>query len=382
MLSTKDQTLKPSGKMIKLIRVWMSNLLLFLVSFTVSVLGIEFYLHLKPFPRDMARPEYCEKVLSSSEDIYNFSISNAHYPPNIKVPLCSFEFNYSNKVDDNGYVGLIAGDRINKVLVFGDSFAYGHGVEKSKTFSAIVGGYNAGLSGTTFPTHARVFERIVPLLKPQIALWIVYPPHIISATPLGWRSKNQIKQDDHPYLHKLIDIYNKTSISRAIQATIGFSVNSSDYMTAEYSLYNDLDDREELGYLVFSDSVKNIAQMAKKYNVRVVPVIIPSKLQLNLNLAKHTKPLVISSSTDYDPRLPIWKIRDLLKIDGIDENSSIVLYDHLIKIKSNPVMQYYFNSDAHFNEDGNLYVANVLCESALSIFMKCPIGSNESPRNQ
>jgi hypothetical protein len=243
------------------------------------------------------------------------------------------------------------------VLVFGDSFAYGWGVEQNKTFAHVLGAYNAGLWGQSFPVHARAFERIVPNLTPHLALWVLYPPHLITVTPDGWKGK-KIDPGLHPVLYRVVEVFNKTSLSDLILKAVGWGYNKHGYYTLEWALYDEQDSYEEIGYAAFEEAVKKVMNQAKISGVRVIPVFMPSKTQLSLKLERDT-PILITLGRTLDPDIPMKRMAEILKRNGIPHEEQIDLEVAFSKVSWR---KFYFDLDVHLNAAGHEFAATYIDE--------------------
>ena len=218
-----------------------ANALLLLISILMSFLLAEFALRLLGYPKDMSKPLRCEPLSQLLSYMGSFSNEHASYPPYAVIPICSHEFSVLGIADGFGYLGVKSpntGER--RLLVFGDSFAYGWGVEQRKTFAHFLGAYNAGLWGQSFPVHARAFDLIAPKIRPHQALWVLYPPHLITVTPDGWTG-NKIDAAFHPFLFRIVEVFNKTSLSDLLLKGLGWGYNKHGYYTLEWSLYDEQD---------------------------------------------------------------------------------------------------------------------------------------------
>src|SRR6185369_1065369 len=103
--------------------------------------------------------------------------------------------------------------------------------------------------------HVVAFRRIAPIIKPKRAMWILYPPHLISSTPRLWNTRRYFDQGQHPVFSFLIDVYNKTRLSTLILKTTGWGYNRSDYYSLEWSLYDSSDGLAVAGFTAFEESV-------------------------------------------------------------------------------------------------------------------------------
>lgn len=146
-------------------------------------------------------PQQFEKYQPARREAHNYASEHGFYLPHSTVPIYAEGSVTFGRIDDFGYLGRgESSAKPNDLLVFGDSFAYGYGVASDKSFAAILHGYNAGVWGEAFPMHATVFRRILPLLNPKRAIWVLYPPHIISCTAGGWTTRKIISPENTPFV--------------------------------------------------------------------------------------------------------------------------------------------------------------------------------------
>lgn len=347
----------------KLMRNFVANVLMVVVSVFVSLLLIETYLHFYPFPTDQGKPDSCKSIDPRSLELYKYSLINYSYPRNADLPLCGKDYFVTNKSDDDGYLGTSTAKTKHSILVFGDSFAYGFGVKKEEAFASLIGSYNAGLWGNTFQNHAQVLNRLLQKKRNyETAFWVIYPSHIITASTGSWNSRIQIDKDKHPIFFEAIKKYNETALSKAILAGLGIGMNTVDYYTSEWSLYDETDAYTDSGYEVLEKAAREINRAARENNIKIIPIIIPSKRQLALK-ADGVRPLFIPPWRKLDADLPTRKIDKILQRNGFSIDNHVVILDEMLT-GSNRMenwRQLYFINDAHFNRAGNSYVANVLC---------------------
>jgi hypothetical protein len=135
-------------------RFWARNLALLAFGTLFALVSAEMILGVFPYPPDSQLPAHCGEVARSRAKAYEYSTIHSAYPPRGAIPVCGKEFNVIGTTDDEGYLGY-TGDQRNQsnLVVFGDSFAYGYGVEQNKTFASLIGAYNAGLWGLSYPHH-------------------------------------------------------------------------------------------------------------------------------------------------------------------------------------------------------------------------------------
>lgn len=337
------------------------NLSLVALSFMLGLWGVNAALIQMKFPAETYVPEICKNNNEQISFTYTQSLTNAFYPSNSELPVCTRDFFVVNHSDNFGYLGYGQSEipKGNSLLVFGDSFAYGYGVPQDKSFAAIMGAYNAGLWGNTYPQHLRVFKRVVGKMKIQRAYWVVYPPHVITATNNGWMTSTNITQAEHPWLYELLGYFNKTQLSTALLATTGIGFNRGDSFTPEWRLFNIDSKRHEEGYSSFQDSAASLARIAKENNVELIIIFMPSKQQMMLEI-NNKRPLFVGGNEKVDAEWPVKRLSKTLVERGIPLEKQINLLPYFAKQNWKNL---YFQHDAHLNENGNRLVAEILLQA-------------------
>lgn len=338
------------------------NSLVTLLSLSVAFMLAEVMLEIFPFPKDMTKPAYCHEYETKTVQLYTYSLTNYAYPPNMDLPLCGTDFFVVNKSDVDGYLGVSdIASNAKHVLVFGDSFAYGFGVKKNEAFASILGAYNAGLWGNSFPNHFQVLKRVLEKRKKfDLAVWVIYPPHLITVSDGGWQTKKQLNKNEHPWFYWLAEKYNGTRISKVILAGFGWGLNRADYYSPEWSLYDTKDNYADSGYRVFEDAAQGIQKLASSHGVRIVPLIIPSKPQIALKL-DGVRPFFIKPPwRTLDADLATRRITEILLNSGFSQRDLVIGLDELLVHGGNNWRNYYWENDAHLNQRGHSFIAEVL----------------------
>lgn len=302
-------------------------------------------------------PPQFQKYYKPFIDAYNFANEHGYYQPQSVIPIYADGAVAFGRADNLGYLG--SGTPVpmqNDLLIFGDSFAYGYGVPTGKSFAALLNAYNAGVWAQTFPFHCGIFRRVVPVVKPKRAIWVLYPPHIISCGH-GWTTRRAFDPVRHPVYASLIDLFNKTRFSTLVLKTTGWGYNRKDYYSLEWSLYNAADSLPDSGYAAFENAVIEIVKMAKEMHVEVIPLFVPSKVQVALEL-EHSRPLLYARDR-LDANLAIDRMARILENHGIGKAEQINLME-LFRRVPEKWRSYYFKDDAHFNERGTSAVAAFL----------------------
>lgn len=115
-----------------------------------------------------------------------FSHANAYYKPHDVVNHCTSEYDYDYHIDNHGLRNHLNYRKNPKILAIGDSFTFGFGVKDEEAFPALIGAYNAGMWANPSDIQYRSFLRNVDLLKPNIVIWGIYAPHIITMMDGSW----------------------------------------------------------------------------------------------------------------------------------------------------------------------------------------------------
>jgi len=332
----------------------------------------EVFLRIVDYPQNLGAPrvpKHQERLLEARKAATAHCSRNSAYLPTCKILVFSHEFNVVGVTDSLGYLGTGKPDPEQRdLLVFGCSFAYGFGVEQSETFASLLGAYNAGLWGLSFPHHARAFEKAADAVKPRRAIWVLYPPHLITATRNAWRARRSVDPKKHPWTSGSFAQFNKTRISDLILASTGWGYNRSDYYTREYSLYDKQDAYPERGYEQFEKAVKHVVERSTSRDIPIIPLLMPSKAQIQLEL-EGTRPRLMYGKGELDAGYPMERMKDILEKNGIPRERHI---DLLPVLAGTSWRDLYFKRDAHLNPDGCKFVADCLEERLKTI----PLGQS------
>jgi hypothetical protein len=334
------------------------------VAVVVAMVVGEGLLRVLDLPVEVRLPDRCSSINAEWSEAYPYSVGHGAYPPNIRRGSCAEEYSIEYEMDLLGYLGLKGSSpKQNSLLVFGDSFAFGLGVEQTDSFAYLMNGYNAGLWGTTFFTHALAFTNVVDTINPVRAVWVIYPPHLISASaPLGrttgWVTSGYINPVKNPRFASLVKLYNSTRLSTVILMATGWGVNRSDYYTREWALYDPTDKSVAGGFEVFERAVAAVAGIASARGIKITPVFVPSKLQLRLGL-NGKRPLLIKIGHDLNADLPVKRMGYILNKYGIPFEDHV---DLMTVFGSTSISwpDLYLVKDAHWNSKGHKAVADYL----------------------
>lgn len=321
-----------------------------------------------------------------------FSLANAFYKPNEAVIHCNNEYNYTYHIDQVGLRSHLKYREIPKILAIGDSFTFGFGVEDEQAFPALLGAYNAGMWGNPFDVQYQSFLRNVDLLKPDVVIWGIYPPHIITMFDGSW-NKNCPGDMSYPihnpallYLLKLLPLQtiNKSALVKILFKPFdiwsvsldkgNFVVRKNCYETKEILLFD-----ENIGSTSYTSNKKvNLAyknqllkvtrKMSKYFNeakriadkkgIKIIFLNIPSRLYLNLNSNK--KDLKYSySGASIVPARPRDIVKNAVIKGGFKPSDFLDLGEFLLAEQDN-WKEYYFTIDAHWNAHGHQFVAQII----------------------
>ena len=335
------------------------QLLLLVISTVLSLAALEVALRVFNIPPKPVIPENCQQFTQEATDAHDYADVHAAYPPNSTHTLCTSEFQVTYNFDANGYLGYAKSDvKPQSLLVLGDSFAFGFGVEPAQSFAGRLGAYDAGLWGISFPTHAEAFKQIVDVVKPRQVIWTIYPWHLISLSDGGWRARVRFDENAHPFLSQVVDFYNQTNLSSVILTATGWGVNRFDFYTLEYALYDEQDTSMKMAYWEFEKAVKKITRLAKERNIQLIPVFIPSKSRLALDVDGRRPPLLHFGHI-LQGDLPTRRMSEILVRYGIPVEDQIDAFE-LFKDGSVDWHESYFVIDGHLNVQGNKYLADFL----------------------
>ncbi|MEM7031232.1 MAG: LamG-like jellyroll fold domain-containing protein [Chloroflexota bacterium] len=333
---------------------------LLLLGVLLPLLGVEYTLRALDIPPTLEPPAHCRPFAAAKQEAYRYN-QHGSYPPNFTHAQCKTEFSISYSSDSLGYLGVnrpVAEPR--SLLIIGDSFAFGYGVEQKENFASRLNAYNAGLWGRSFPLHAQVFEQIAPRLSPEKVIWIIYPNHLVSASKGGWQAP-QISDTEHPFFHQLIAYYNQTHLSTLILQATGIGWNRPNYYTKEWALYDNRSQDVETGYQAFETAAQRITEIAATQNINVYPVLVPSKKLLEFK-QEGSGPGLLTIGRNLQADLPTNRLKQTLTNVGIPAQQIIDL-EPLFRDNEIPWRELYYIEDVHWNTLGHGAVADYLSQA-------------------
>lgn len=340
-------TKKGGGRLFQRLLGGLRNVAFLVVGLALGIAAAETACRVFDLIPEGGRPAEFEKYLSAQIAAHNYANTHGFYPPHAIVPIYADGRIAHGRMDDLGYLGT--GEslaRACETLVFGDSFAYGFGVDGDKAFASHLHAYNAGLWGETFPTHAAVFARVAPLIRPRRAIWVLYPPHIISCTPMGWYTRTNIDTHRYPLRAWLIEKFNRLKLSTLVLKATGWGYNRPDYYSLEWTLYEPGESVNDSAYARFDKAVDEVARLAREQHIEICALFIPSKSQIALELESarplrlHWRHLKADHATH--------RMGTILASHGIESALQFDLMD-VFRGERAAWREYYFVNDAHLN---------------------------------
>lgn len=325
------------------------KIFIFLLLFLITFLIIEVYFLIK-------NKLYLNPIDNSN--IVKESIINSHYTPYSNILLSHYpDFQVNYITDDLGYIGnRIYSD--TEILSFGNSFAFGYGVRQDSSIANLIRSYNAGIFGATFNVHRDVFQRVTNEKNFTKAVWFIYPPHLITAGKVGWKTVYNVEKDNI-IVYKVINLYNKLYLSDLLLKVFGVGFNRTDYYTREWSLYENTT-TNCYSYEVFENSLLSVKNIAQSKGIELYFLIIPSKNEILIE-SNGTMPF-FNMSKAFNANLAKNNIKRIILKNGFTESSIICVKDIFIKQDINPQSwtKYYFKNDSHINEEGSHLIADNL----------------------
>jgi hypothetical protein len=141
--------------------------------------------------------------------------------------------------------------------------------------------------------------------------------------------------------------------------TTGWGYNRSDYYSLEWNLYDASDDSIAPGYACFEKSVVEVLRIAKEEHIQIIPLFVPSKTQVALEL-RGARPFLYHRSP-LKADLATSRMAEILERHGVPKDEQINLMELIRQVPAG-WEGYYFKTDAHFNETGHAAVASFLAK--------------------
>ena len=330
-------------------------------------------------------PNYSVGAFGNSRGI---SLDKAYYEPDSVVNHCSNEFNYDYHIDKNGLRNHQNYQNKPKVLAIGDSFTFGFGVEDEAAFPALIGAYNAGMWGNPFDIQYKSFLRNVELFNPNVVIWGIYAPHIITMMDGSWNKYCPGDMSFNIDSSIVMQILNWLPFQKVFESSLGelifksfniwkvglekdsLVVRRNCYETKEALLFDKNigstrytnDKKVNKTYKTELSKVLNkmefyfrdAKRVADQKGIKIVFLFIPSRLYLQVNdgdnklQGKYENGLM---SPEYPRRI----VENIIINAGFDSSSILDLSTPLL---AEPDWRNkYFKVDAHWNREGHEFVA-------------------------
>jgi len=312
----------------------------------------------------------------------SFSQVNYHYNPFNKVVHCNKEWLYTYEIDENGFRKTNK-NKNKKILAIGDSQTFGFGVSDEKSWTNLLGAYNAGLWGCPIIYQNESLKRSIKIVNPDVIIWNIYPPHIITLMKSAWHDlcpgtkKVSLNVFSYFILSDLnfIELRNSNIVNfflKRLQITnidiidknliiykdcylskekILYIKNLKDYKLSNIENFNkvlieDFNNSMDLFY----KEAKEIVEISK--NKKLIVWFFPSKTQLKMDFGD-----VEYDTENIDTKFLINNITQKLIEFGVNPKNIFNLKKYMNR---EDYLSYYFIDDGHLNEKGNYLLYNVL----------------------
>lgn len=321
-----------------------------------------------------------------------FSLTHAFYEPRSAIDHCQPEYKYTYNINELGFRDNKIDTTSQRILAIGDSFTFGFGVEDNENFPALMGAHNSGMWGNPFDIQLKAFQRNVALVKPDIVLWGIYPPHIITMMPGEW-SKNIpgdriLLKAESTFLKKILNRISFQKLNELSLIKLTFKIGNvkellfdgnnlvlhkDGYQTKEIILFDknistnkytysdqvnlDLPKDRDAVLLQMEEYFSAAKKTALDKRIKVLFFIIPSRLALRLR--DGTANIAGYPNISIDPGLPSKLVSNSIINAGFSD-SDILDLGLLPELQTGEWEKYYFKIDAHWNAQGHKLVANSL----------------------
>ena len=316
------------------------------------------------------------------------SQDKSYYEPDSVINHCSNEFNYNYHIDKNGLRNHQNYQNNPKVLAIGDSFTFGFGVEDEEAFPALIGAYNAGMWGNPFDIQYKSFLRNVELFNPNVVIWGLYAPHIITMMDGSWNKNCPGDMNLNIDSAIVMQILNWLPFQKIFESSLGELIFKSlniwkvglekdnlilrrnCYETKEVLLFD-----KNIGSTLYTNDKKvnktyktelskvlnkmefyfrDAKLVADQKGIKIIFLFIPSRLYLQINDGdnnlqdRYENGLI---SAEY----PRHIVENTIINAGFDSSS---ILDLSIPFLAEPDWRNkYFKVDAHWNKEGHEFVA-------------------------
>jgi hypothetical protein len=333
--------------------------LLLCVALVLTLIGLELSLRSLNFPYQPNEKLYSDDKLLARNEAWGHANAHGKYIPHSKHSLISKEFSVEYIIDEHGYLGYAETSDISKqpLVALGDSFTFGYGVDSDKSFATLLGAYNAGLWGVSYPGHAKAYRQIADKINHSKVIWTIYPPHLITLGASGWQSSNFWPVKSGGMLERFIKVWNATKLSALLVYTTGYGINTYDYYNKEYVLYSkdaatSLNDTLDM----LTKAGEEILDVCHLNNAAPQAVIIPSKTQIYLEAGTQPVFPVRKNAYQLDASIATELVKEALLKAGFHSNEIIVFDWQAVE----DISSQFFHYDAHWNATGHRKYAEFL----------------------
>lgn len=285
------------------------------------------------------------------DDIFAFKLK-----PNYKEIHIDklYDLNFSFKTNSEGFRQSIdsirlknASSKIHRVMVLGDSVTFGHGVEQEFSYPEIMNAYygdsvdvlNFGTGGWGFAEYYLTFEQYKERIKPDLVIIGVFVNDFLNLNHTNWKGKSRgllpgriVRRDFY------VD-----SEGHFRTGTIAYRYPSlrNSYLCIFFSNKLDviLDKINDLRYDTVSIAASLIRQISKETPVLVL--MLPAQYSYN--------PTTVNDSNKRFKKL-------------LDKVDNIYILDFYPILKENNRFERFYLDGAHFNEEGNYFIAKRILE--------------------
>jgi hypothetical protein len=234
----------------------------------------------------------------------------------------------------------------SKIVVFGDSFAFGHGIDDKHFFAELNSNLPVkaiGANGYSMVHELLWMQRMADQISGKLVVWLIY-----SANDLYENLKPNLEHYRMPFV-RAVDSTGEWEIVTNHISPIRWEITSKrDYYArlAEICSSTPLADRV---YSAVKFLIRKGSDLCQEMNTPLVVITIPDITQISERHIEHLRNLAPDVNS-FAPDLPDIKISQICREIGVP---FVALSRHL---KPDDYMQ----RDVHWNENGHRRVADVL----------------------
>ncbi len=298
---------------------------------------------------------------------------------------------YSNdiRINDAGLRGAEIGrptEGLLRVLVVGDSFVFGVGVEDTETFTALLPaslardgieaeGLNAGIPAFGVPDAESWFRRHGVALKPNLVVLAIFLGNdLVDASPdreeilivdgllVPAQSSGGIKAWLHRHSHLFVIIKNLLEQPgfRPLRARLGLGEPwKTRTLREEFSVYHESAGQELKPAIDATDqALGRFVDLCGELGIEIVAVLMPSEVQIDPDRWHSSITGLGLDPAEYDPSVPTRVFQDLLArhdIPTLDLGPPFAA-----GLSRDPKL--YFRFDRHWTVEGHKLAAEELAE--------------------